>query len=88
MPLGGHHVVSLIDACYRTMYEHLLLKPEPERFSNQMVSDGMQLVGEPITEFCRRDFGHAMARFGMIFVALGERFRGLEVGGGILLGPF
>ena len=56
------------------MYEHLLLKPEPERFSNQMVSDGMQLVGEPITEFFRRKFGHAMARFGMIFVALGEQF--------------
>jgi len=70
MPLDGHHVVWLIDACYRTMYEHLLWKPEPERFSNQMVSDGMQWVGEPVTEFSRRDL--AMPWPISIFVAHGE----------------
>lgn len=42
----------------------------------------------PSLNFPAGDFVHAMARFGMILIALGERFRRLEVGGGILLGPF
>jgi hypothetical protein len=53
-----------------------------------MVSGAMQLAGLPSLNFSVGNFGHAMARLGMIFVAHAERFRGAEVGGGIPLGPF
>jgi hypothetical protein len=41
-----------------------------------MVSGAMQMAGLPSLNFSVGNFGHAMARLGMIFVAHAERFRG------------